>query len=81
MVKYKAEIASVVILYNPKQEVLKNIIACAKQTEIVYVLDNSENYHHNIIDEINNRLARGIEPNPHRPKRNMPYVDLPDLKI
>ena len=34
-----------------------------------------------IIDEINNRLKRGIEPNPHRPKRNMPYADLPDLKI
>jgi phosphonoacetaldehyde hydrolase len=34
-----------------------------------------------IIDEINNRLKRGIEPNPNRPKRNLPYADLPDLKI
>ena len=34
-----------------------------------------------IIDEINSRLARGIEPNPHRPKRNLPYADLPNLKI
>jgi len=53
MVKYKPKIASVVILYNPKQDVLKNILACAKQTEIVYVLDNSENCHHDIINETN----------------------------
>ncbi len=52
MVKYKPKIASVIILYNPKQEVLTNIIACTKQTEIVYVLDNSESYHHEIINEI-----------------------------
>jgi len=54
MVKNKFKIASVVILYNPGHEVLKNIEVCAEQTEIVFVLDNSESYNQAIIDKINN---------------------------
>lgn len=53
MVKLEPQIASVVILYNPKQEVLENILSYAKQTKTVYVLDNSKDYHHDIINEIN----------------------------
>lgn len=54
MVKNELKVASVVILYNPELEVLKNIAACAEQTEIVFVLDNSDCYDQTIIDKINN---------------------------
>ena len=52
MVKNELKVASVVILYNPELEVLKNIAACAEQTEIVFVLDNSDSYNQTIIDKI-----------------------------
>jgi len=51
-VKSEFKVASVVILYNPELEVLKNITACAEQTEIVFVLDNSDSYNQTIIDKI-----------------------------
>lgn len=52
--KSELKVASVVILYNPALEVLKNIIACTEQTEIVFVLDNSDSYNQTLIDKINN---------------------------
>ena len=52
MVTNELKVASVVILYNPELEVLKNIAACAEQTEIVFVLDNSDSYNQTIIDKI-----------------------------
>lgn len=54
MIKSELKVASVVILYNPALEVLKNIIACTEQTEIVFVLDNSDSYNQTFIDKINN---------------------------
>ena len=53
MVKSELKVASVVILFNPELEVLKNIEACAEQTKIVFVLDNSDSYNQTIIDKIN----------------------------
>ena len=48
------KIAAVVILYNPIEEVLPNILACTEQTELVYVFDNSEKINQELIKKIVN---------------------------
>lgn len=37
-----SKVAGVVVLYNPEQEVLQNVISYAKQVDELYIIDNSE---------------------------------------
>ena len=52
MNKSNYKIASVVILYNPDENVFSNVNTCSEQTDFVYVIDNSETINDELIKKI-----------------------------
>lgn len=69
MIRDLTNVAAVVVLFNPKDEALANILSFCEQVRWVYVIDNSTSYNQHLIDGmvkldrltyINNDGNRGI---------------------